>query len=530
VTVAASKDTAVGAAGAVNVITSDVVAELAGATVTAGGNVAVTATTTPTIRSLSMGVSGSGETAVTVTALGNVIVSTVTAGISSGSTVAAGGNVTLSAQDIAPSPLPDWMLTATQKAAVEDALADSPIDLRSSILAINISVAGSGETAVGVGIMGNVVTNRTKAGISNSIVRAGVNAAGTTTNAAADVLLTSHSTAGILAMTLGLGASSGSTAVQATGFGNVIVTTVDAIIAAGATVWAGDQVTLTAGDDSSIRSAGLSIAASSTNAIGAIIGANVITSRIAAEIAGSTVKNGGALSLTALSDADVLALSGGVGGSGETAVLVSLSANVIAGTTAAVITDATGLGYSLTPAGGAAKAVDPTTQLNSAGDTIDLGTGHKLKTGDAVVYSSGGGADIGGLRDGTTYYVIVQDSAPGKVKLAATAKDAKAGKAIDLGAPASSSVRSDVQPGGSVALTATNTSSIDALAFGVSGSGTTAVGVALAANVIANSTETAVSGTTLSTPGALSLTSESSAIIRTLAIGVSASSTTAVQV
>ena len=34
--------------------------------------------------------------------------------------------------------------------------------------------------------------------------------------------------------------------------------------------------------------------------------------------------------------------------------------------------------------------------------------GHGLKTGDAVVYKNGGGTDIGGLKDGTTYYVITE--------------------------------------------------------------------------------------------------------------------------
>ena len=35
-----------------------------------------------------------------------------------------------------------------------------------------------------------------------------------------------------------------------------------------------------------------------------------------------------------------------------------------------------------------------------------LGADHGLKTGDAVVYSKGTGTAIGGLTDGTTYYVI----------------------------------------------------------------------------------------------------------------------------
>ena len=49
-------------------------------------------------------------------------------------------------------------------------------------------------------------------------------------------------------------------------------------------------------------------------------------------------------------------------------------------------------------------------------------------TGDAVVYKNRGGTNIGGLTDGTTYYVIVPDSTqPKKIKLAASQADATAG-------------------------------------------------------------------------------------------------------
>ncbi|MEO0465166.1 MAG: LEPR-XLL domain-containing protein, partial [Pseudomonadota bacterium] len=56
--------------------------------------------------------------------------------------------------------------------------------------------------------------------------------------------------------------------------------------------------------------------------------------------------------------------------------------------------------------------------------------GLTLRTGDAVTYSNGGGMDIGGLENGTTYYVIADGE--GGVQLAETLADAQAGEAIEI--------------------------------------------------------------------------------------------------
>ncbi|MBL8485137.1 MAG: hypothetical protein JNJ60_23280, partial [Rhodocyclaceae bacterium] len=54
----------------------------------------------------------------------------------------------------------------------------------------------------------------------------------------------------------------------------------------------------------------------------------------------------------------------------------------------------------------------------------------RLASGEEVTYHNGGGGDIGGLADGTKYYVI-HDS-EGKIKLAESAEKAAKGEAIDL--------------------------------------------------------------------------------------------------
>ncbi len=66
----------------------------------------------------------------------------------------------------------------------------------------------------------------------------------------------------------------------------------------------------------------------------------------------------------------------------------------------------------------------------NGGNTIKVGT-NDWKTGDAVVYDDGGQQPIGGLVDGQTYYVITTSDST-KVKLAKTQADATAGTAITL--------------------------------------------------------------------------------------------------
>jgi hypothetical protein len=68
--------------------------------------------------------------------------------------------------------------------------------------------------------------------------------------------------------------------------------------------------------------------------------------------------------------------------------------------------------------------------VDTTDETIAIPS-HGFATGDAVAYVSSGSA-IGGLTDGTTYFVIRVD--PNTIKLATTASNATAGTAINLSA------------------------------------------------------------------------------------------------
>ena len=70
--------------------------------------------------------------------------------------------------------------------------------------------------------------------------------------------------------------------------------------------------------------------------------------------------------------------------------------------------------------------------VNSSGDTINLGADHGLVTGDTVVYSAGGGTSMGGLEDGRTYFLIVDENQPTRLQLATSHADAVAGEPVDI--------------------------------------------------------------------------------------------------
>ncbi len=99
---------------------------------------------------------------------------------------------------------------------------------------------------------------------------------------------------------------------------------------------------------------------------------------------------------------------------------------------------AVGLGFSnadiLAKAGGTLMSqgvlpvFDPAAAVT--GGVFDLGAGHGLMTGQQVRYDNGGGAGIGGLEHGKTYYVIADSLNPGQVRLAESFEKALAGDAI----------------------------------------------------------------------------------------------------
>jgi hypothetical protein len=75
----------------------------------------------------------------------------------------------------------------------------------------------------------------------------------------------------------------------------------------------------------------------------------------------------------------------------------------------------------------------------STANTINLGASSSVQPGDALLYTDGGGTDIGGLQNGHVYYAIVTPTNPGLVRLADSPADAAVGNAIPLTSSGTSS-------------------------------------------------------------------------------------------
>ena len=92
------------------------------------------------------------------------------------------------------------------------------------------------------------------------------------------------------------------------------------------------------------------------------------------------------------------------------------------------LTQATGTAHSLRLAFNAATAVRPAGQA----EIIDLGYVHGFQTGQAVVYSNGGGTSIGELDSKAVYYVIRYSET--SIRLADSQAKALRGEYLDIDA------------------------------------------------------------------------------------------------
>ena len=202
------------------------------------------------------------------------------------------GNVTITAQDMAPSPL-SLVMPASDYRALTATFRAPPVSgiLDCNILAIMVSIAGSGGVAVNAALSGNVIANTVKADIDDSTVLAGYNTSGTIVSTSAGVTMSALSQNAIMAVTVGV-AGSGTVAVNATGYGDVITNKVETQIIDGSTVKSGGATSLSAKDKSNITSLGLGVAGTGAVAVTALIAANVVSNTVESEISDSTVDTG----------------------------------------------------------------------------------------------------------------------------------------------------------------------------------------------------------------------------------------------
>ena len=321
----------VGVALSANVIVNWTEALISGSTVTDASSLSVLSESSAIIRSLAVNV-GAGGVAVNVSVLGNMVTNNVRSTVT-GSTVTAAGDIVLSAQDLAPSIIPAWIVPDQYQADLDSCLEDSPIDLDANILSATVNVAGGG-VAVNVALVGNLIVNTTKAMISSSTV----------TSTTGKVDLSSDSESGITSINVGV--AGGGVAVNVVGYGNVITSIVQSTIEGGSVVHAGGLVDISAENMSTIRALGIGVAAGPV-AVGVMAAGNLIVSTVDAKVDASEVTSGTTLDITAISDSNIMALTGGVA-AGAVGVHVAFSANIITGFATAEV-----LSGSVLDAGGA---------------------------------------------------------------------------------------------------------------------------------------------------------------------------------
>jgi len=86
------------------------------------------------------------------------------------SNVTAASDITISAQDKAPSLITGWNVPPDKQPQIDDALSGSPLDLDGNILAVMLTVAGSALWRSHGVFSGNVISNTIKADIVHSTV------------------------------------------------------------------------------------------------------------------------------------------------------------------------------------------------------------------------------------------------------------------------------------------------------------------------------------------------------------------------
>ncbi len=185
-------------------------------------------------------------------------------------------------------------------------------------------------------------------------------------------------------------------------------------------------------------------------------------------------------------------------GSGASGVGVAVTINIAIINTQAYIggnADLTADNISLdATVGGRKWNFTPSSAVDDVADTIDFGVPHGLPVGYKLVYDNGGGANIGGLTYDETYYVIVDETTPNLLQLAATEEHAKKGVALDLSAPLAINSQS---------LTEKESGFIAEATSGAGGSSSVGVAGSLAINVATTKTEaTIASGADVNVNGA----------------------------
>jgi len=520
--------TAKGAAEATNTINDTTDATIDSSSVTASGTIQVLASTDSPITAVAAGGVGGEDSAKGGSVVTNTITDTTDADIANSQDISAAGVI----------------VSSNETSSI-------------NVGAGQVSIA-TGGSAVGASLVTNTITDTTDAEIDNSTV---------TTPGTIQVLAATN--APIIAVAAG-GAGASSFAMGGSVVNNTITDATDADITSSQSITAAG-VTVSAGDTSTIDTgAGQVSIATGYGAVGAAIAVSTIDNTVEADVDDSTVSSSGAVDVSATSGETILIVAAGVGGSVPSTVLGgaavgSGAVNVITDNTQALIEG----NSSVTTTGG--SGVDLTATDDSS---ITAGAGAlsiQYSSGDASISVAVGASTamntIGGPKSPDQVTAAVEGStvdAAGSVAVTAIASPsiesitaAGSGSVTDgslasvgfdgAGSGSINTISTTVEAlinggsivtttdGGGVSLTATGSSTIEAIAGGVAFAGATAsnlagiqvsVGAAAAVNTIVDSSLAIIEGSTVDSAGAVSLSASNNETIDAYAVGVAAALST----
>ena len=343
---------------------------------------------------------------------------------------------------------------------------------------------------------------------------------------------------------------------------NWLDNTVIAYIKDNATVTGHGDVTVSATDNAQFDTGTLGAAGAGQVAIGAALAYDYIggdptnpvlnvpenplgssQAQVTAYIDGSTVESThGNVNVTAYSSPSLVDVTAGGAGAGKVAIAGSIALNFIRSVVDASIVDnarvtadvgtinvsATTAPSATIIAGAAAGAGTAAVGLASGDSDFLSGVTANIDNSHATAHDVSLTATDNSIVNNLTFAGAGAGSYAAGVAVAVNVINDTVEASLTDGAVVNTTSGSGSD--GTVALTAQDTSTIDAFAIGVAGSGTAAGGAAVAANVVTNTIGTDVNASTIDAGTTVTLLSEAQSLIRALALGVSGSGNVAVSV
>ncbi|MEL6814833.1 MAG: hypothetical protein AAFP03_08460, partial [Cyanobacteria bacterium J06598_3] len=400
-----------------------------------GGSVAVNNIDTLTEANISKGADVTAENAVTVFAMDNADIRSLTGGGAGGGKAAIGAAVATN------------LITNEAKAIIDNATVTAnsegvtvKANLDATILNATVGGAGAGAFALGGSVSTNDINTLAEANIRNN--------AEVTAEKAVTVSAIDNSDISGLA---GGGAGAGKAAIGAAVATNLILNEVNAQIDNATVTSKTDNVTVEANLTATITNATVGGAGAGVFALGGAVSTNNIGTRTDAKITNSAnVTAEKSVTVSATDSSDINALAGGGAGAGKAAIGAAVATNLITNTVQSTIDNATVTANT--------EAIDVTANLSA---TIL----------NATVAGAGAGAfALGGA-------VSTND--------------------IDTLTEASIRNNAEVTAQTSVTVRATDKADIEGVAGGVAGAGKAAIGAAVATNLVLNDVKAHIDNATV---------------------------------